>query len=76
MIRRITFTQVKITQEKTVRCRKCGKRLVRQKTFWQTINPYNKNAEGYIKTRQEIICELKETANLWREKAESCNDCN
>lgn len=43
---------------------KDGKR--QQKTFRQTINPFNKNADGSRKTREQIYSELSEEAQLWK----------
>lgn len=43
-----------------------GVRKKRQKTFMQTINPFNINADGKVKTRQEIMAELKQEAEAWQ----------
>lgn len=44
-----------------------GKRRQLTKEFCQTINPFNKNAKGLLKTRQEIIEELSEEAKRWED---------
>lgn len=35
------------------------------KKFWQTLNPFNKNADGSIKTRQQIVAEIKAERDAW-----------
>lgn len=41
-----------------------GKR--QQKTFTQTLNPFNKAADGTPKTREQILAELREEAYQWQ----------
>lgn len=64
---RITFTQVTYPAQKSGVC-VCGKRAVRKERFWQTLNQFNKNAGGVPKTRDEILTELKDQAQLWRNR--------
>ncbi len=45
-----------------------GKR--RQKKFWQTLNPFNKNSKGLAKTREEILQELQVEAENWKNNVE------
>lgn len=59
------FESVKFPIKKSGKC-KCGKRLVRATTFEQTINPFNKNAAGKVKTYSEIWAELKAQAAAWK----------
>lgn len=67
--------QVSRHAEKTVKCAKCGKRLRRQRTFCQTINPWNKTADGRVKTRADIMRELTAQVEAWRVKPELCSRC-
>ena len=46
-------------------CAKCGKRAKRTEEFFQTINPWNKNNDGMIKSRNEINDELRDNINAW-----------
>jgi hypothetical protein len=71
---RIGFAVVEMTGYKSGKC-KCGKHRRRQKTFSQTINPFNKNAEGMPKSREEIYQELKETIAKWKKEPITCEDC-
>ena len=43
---------------------KSGKK--RQKTFYQTLNPYNLNESGECKTAKEINVELKAEIEKWK----------
>lgn len=45
-----------------------GKWRYQKKTFGQTINPFNINAAGVPKTRQEIYAELNEEIRRWQEE--------
>lgn len=60
------FEEIKWPASKRVPCAGgCGKKLTRSTTFSQTLNPFNKNSEGAIKTRREIWSELKREADEW-----------
>jgi hypothetical protein len=50
---------------KPTACSVCGKKMRRSTTFTQTINPFNKNADGVMKTRGEIWKELAAEAESW-----------
>ncbi len=65
MITRHSFREVAITRTKTGKCPHCGKSARRTEKFWQTINPYNRNAEGFVKTPGEITLELERHAMEW-----------
>lgn len=71
------FQDVKRTAKKRVPCEGCGKKLNRQTTFMQTINPFNKNAEGYPKTYREIWDELGAKCREWEADTEGflCTPC-
>jgi hypothetical protein len=61
-----TYDAVKLPVKKSFTCRVCGKRGTRSKTFRQTLNPWNRNAKGLIKSWGEIWRELGEEAQLWK----------
>ena len=44
---KIDYEVVKIKGVKKGKCIKCGKYTARQKIFWQTLNPFNKNKKGF-----------------------------
>jgi len=68
---RVTFEEIKWSSEKRFTC-SCGRNLRRRRTFMQTLNPYNKKADGSVKTEADILSELRAEALAWREKKEPC----
>jgi len=69
------FNEVKLQGTKYVKCRGCNKKIRRQKTFSQTLNPYNKK-NGVIKTRVIIRAELRESIEEWKKESEICQACS
>ncbi len=69
---RITFREIKLTGHKTGICTTCGKKHKRQKTFSQTLNPFNK-IDGLPKTTSEIYSELGLEIKEWEQKSITCN---
>ena len=62
---RITFEVVKLTAKKVGKCPTCGKRVTRSRTFEGTLNPWNVNASGNPKTRQEVRDDLQAKSLVW-----------
>ena len=56
---RITFDVIKY------RARRKENGKWRQKTFEQTVNPFNTNANGTVRTRQEVFERVRELAKEW-----------
>ncbi|MGW2740552.1 hypothetical protein ACWC4D_40965 [Streptomyces sp. NPDC001288] len=70
------FQEVPLHGTKTVQCSGgCGKKLRRQRKFFQTLNPFNKAADGRPKTVQQIYAELTEQAEQWKAAPETCRSC-
>ncbi|QKW31451.1 hypothetical protein HUT11_35400 (plasmid) [Streptomyces seoulensis] len=70
------FQEVPLYANKTVPCAGgCGKKLRRQRKFAQTLNPFNKDAEGRPKTSQQIQAELSQQAKEWKSAPETCDAC-
>lgn len=63
----VTFEEVSITPERSGTCAKCGKPCRRKKKFYQTLSPFNKNAQGLRKTASEIREELTAEYRKWLE---------
>lgn len=63
---RLTFPEVKLTVKATAPCGKCGKQCTRTKVFSQTLNPFNTNEDGTVKTREQIMVELQPKAAQYR----------
>jgi hypothetical protein len=49
-----------------------GKRRQQTKVFMQTVNPFNKNADGTVKTREQIHKELLAERKAWLDLAKRC----
>jgi hypothetical protein len=60
---RITFDEIAI--KATKRWKENGKWRQKTKKFSQTINPFNVDEHGHIKSRQTIMSELIEEKNNW-----------
>lgn len=69
------FEEVKGYYDKKVPCTVCGRQVRRQRTFSQTLNPFNKNAQGELKTRKEIYAELHEKGTAWKAEPETHPKC-
>lgn len=65
------FTPVGLGGKKSYKCA-CGKRVVRQRWFEQTLNPYNRNADGSVKTQGQIMAECSTAFIAWQKKPEPC----
>ena len=61
------FEALKLQVTKSGKC-VCGKRVTRSTTLEHTINPFNKNAKGEVKSRSEIWDELRKEATEWKQK--------
>lgn len=61
-----TFERVPLTVSKVGKCTVCGERVKRATTFYQTINPYNKDEFGRPKSYAIIYRELRVKADAWR----------
>lgn len=72
---RVTFDEVKYKAGKVLKCVNCNKRLTRQTTLSQTINPFNVNASGEPKSYDEIWKELGLEAKRWESMQELCSAC-
>lgn len=64
-MRRIRETYEVISIKGIRTWRENGRRRQETKTFEQTVNPFNKNAEGKVKSREEIYRELEAERRLW-----------
>jgi hypothetical protein len=69
------FQKVEWPDQKSVPCPDCGKKVRRQKTFWQTLNPLNTLPDGTVKDRGDILSELCDEANAWHKVPEQCPKC-
>ncbi len=61
----VRFQEVSITTEKQGKCCVCNKSCKVKKKFYQTLSPFNRNAGGSVKNRQEIILEISAERDAW-----------
>lgn len=71
---RYEFEKVSIYAKKSGKCR-CGKRRTRSEHLWMTVNPFNKNARGEVKTRQEVRADLAKRHEEWIKEQITCSEC-
>lgn len=69
---RTMFGEIGIGGRKRFKC-SCGRRVSRQKRFWQRLNPFNKNKDGSVKTQDEILAECRAAYIVWQATVEPCN---
>jgi len=60
------FEEIKKSVKKSINRQECGKKFYRQTTICQTLNPYNKDSNGKLKTRELIQKELEKEAAEWK----------
>jgi len=70
--RTVRFEPVKTSRQKSGKCPVCGKRVVRRKTFEHTVNPFNKNKDGSVRTFEEVLNRVNEEADNWQ--PDFCHD--
>jgi hypothetical protein len=70
---RYHYEPVRVTAVKKLPCPVCGKLLRRQRTFQETINPFNKNPDGTQKTSREVLASVQARAEDWRTVPETCS---
>ena len=59
-----TYDRVTYTAVVPTRCG-CGRRGRVQKTFGQTVNPFNKNPDGSVKTKAQVLRSVTAQAEEW-----------
>jgi hypothetical protein len=59
------FEKVKHVEKRNGVCPVCGKRVQRSHTFEETVNPYNRNADGTIKERAEVLASVRAKGKAW-----------
>ena len=66
------FGEIGLTGRKAFKCA-CGRRVRRSRRFYQTLNPWNKNAAGAPKSQAEILAECREQFVAWFRTNDPCN---
>jgi hypothetical protein len=69
------FPERALFAKKSVPCAVCSKQVRRQKKFWQTESPLNRNEDGTVRTTQEIYDALRVEAAQWKVQPETHPKC-
>jgi hypothetical protein len=72
---RTTFHPLKMRATKNLPCPICGKKMRRSKTFEATVNPFNRNEDGSVRTPTEVYARLRAEADSWRLIPDTHTDC-
>jgi hypothetical protein len=59
------YEPVTTSREHRGKCSVCGKPTVRRRTFQHTVNPFNKNEDGSVRTRAEVWKRVNAVADEW-----------
>jgi hypothetical protein len=76
----ITYRFPPVRAQRTVRgkCPACGKAVTRSRTFKQTVNPFNRNEDGSVRTYEQVNAEVNAEARAWepdfRHNTTECSD--
>lgn len=62
---RHVFERVSTSRKRVGNCPNCGKRVTRSRTFEETVNPFNWNAEGEVKSSAEVRADVEALADEW-----------
>ena len=60
-----TYDKIKHTERRNGTCPVCGKRVQRSTTFMETVNPYNRNEDGTVKSAQEVRESVRAKGKAW-----------
>ena len=63
---RHTFQKIVVNAVRSGKCEKCGKRWRKQKKFWHSVNPFNKNEDGSQKSPKQVHADVVDEANAWQ----------
>jgi len=61
----VHFDRITARRSRSSKCPVCGKTATRSKTFEMTVNPFNKNPDGTVRTRREVWNAVNDKANQW-----------
>lgn len=73
--RTVRFRELSLQASKNLPCPSCGKKVRRQRTFRQTLNPFNKNAAGEPKSAKEIYADLQKKVDEFEATPVRCTPC-
>jgi hypothetical protein len=59
------FREIKLSTKRTFKCTVCGKRGQKSYTAYRTVNPFNRNEDGTVKSPQQILAEVQAEVRGW-----------
>lgn len=65
MQQRYSFQPVGTTRVHSGKCPVCGRSATRSRKFEHTVNPYNRNDDGSVRTADEVYARVKAEADEW-----------
>ena len=65
---RINFREIAYYPKKSGKCVVCGKQAARREKIYSTVNPFNRNADGSIKTPEEVAVQVRAEVRDWMNK--------
>lgn len=68
------FSGPSTSRKRSGTCPGCSKRVTRSRTFEHTVNPFNKRADGVIKTWEEVSRDVNAEADVWTPDFR-CSNC-
>lgn len=71
----MTFDKITAQGRASFKCAKCGKKRTRTKSFWMTQNPFNKDANGIPKSREQVFADVRAEAAKWSKETNVCAAC-
>ena len=71
---RYTFDEIAIKAKKLFTCR-CGRKRTKTMKFFQTLNPFNKNADGSVMTEAGIMKEIQTERAEWLNRGYKKEPC-
>lgn len=69
------FQEIRHQGRKNLPCPSCGKKVRRTRSFTQTVNPFNRNDDGSVRTPYEIRQALMAEARVWESEPVPCATC-
>lgn len=61
----LTFQEVTRLAERSGTCVVCGRTTRRSQRFSQTVNPWNRNPDGSVRTVAEVRAAVQQEADEW-----------
>ena len=60
-----TFPPITVRRVHSGKCPVCGKTVRRSRSFTHTVNPFNRNPDGSVRTVAEVTARVNAEADLW-----------